>query len=128
MVGSSQFKASEFVSAIPGTGGIVSTIALRVGCDWHTAKKYIQRYATVQRAYDDEVEKVADIAESMVIKAIRDEDIGTAKWYLSRKAAGRGYAPKLEQDIEQTGEIILRVIYDDNGIDDNASESTSEAE
>ena len=127
MASRNQFRASEFIAAIPGTGGIISTIASRVGCDWHTAKKYIEQYPTVQRAYGDEVEKVADIAESMVIKAIRDEDIGTAKWYLSRKAAGRGYAPKLEQDIEQAGEIILRVVYDD-GIDDNASETSSEAE
>lgn len=103
MSGRNQFRASDFIKAIPRTGGIISTIASRVGCDWHTAKKYIGKYSTVQRAYDDEVERVADIAEAVVVKAIRAEDIATAKWYLSRKAPHRGYAPKLEQKQEVTG-------------------------
>jgi hypothetical protein len=65
-----QFKAQEFIDAIPGTGGIITKIAAKVGCSWHTAKKYIDNYATVLQAYNDECEKVLDMAESVVIKKI----------------------------------------------------------
>ena len=83
------YTAQQFIKAIPGTGGIISTIATRVGCAWHTAKKYVTEYATVKQAYDDECEKMMDLAESTVIKAIRDGDVGTAKWYLTRSMISR---------------------------------------
>ena len=36
-MGRSLFTAKQFVDAIPGTGGIIDTIAKRVGCDWQRA-------------------------------------------------------------------------------------------
>ena len=35
------FQISELKQAIIDSGGIMSTIAERLGCDWHTAQKYI---------------------------------------------------------------------------------------
>ena len=31
------YTAQTFIDAIPGTGGIVSAIARKVGCEWNTA-------------------------------------------------------------------------------------------
>jgi len=84
-MGKELYTAKQFIDAIPGTGGIVATIADRVGCKWHTAKKYIEEYATVKEVYEDECERIADLATSTVFKAIRDGDIPTAKWYLTKK-------------------------------------------
>lgn len=83
-----QYKADDFISAIPGTGGIIATIAKRVGCDWHTAKKYIEDYKTVQQAYEDECEEINDLAVSTVLKAIRDGSTADAKWWLTKKRKG----------------------------------------
>lgn len=79
------YGAKVFIKAIPGSGGIISTIAKRVGCTWNTAKKYIEEYATVQEAYQDECERVDDIAESTLINAIEGGDVASAKWWLSKK-------------------------------------------
>ena len=84
-MGRGLFTAKQFVDAIPGTGGIIDTIAKRVGCDWHTAKKYIEGYQTIRDAYDDECERVADMAVTVIIKAIKEGDTATAKWYLTKK-------------------------------------------
>ena len=35
------YKTQQFLDAIPGTGGIITAIAKRLGCSWHTAKKRI---------------------------------------------------------------------------------------
>ena len=104
--GSNSFKAHQFIDAIPGTGGIVSAIARRMRCDWHTAKKYIDTYPTIKQAYDDEVESTLDLAESVVmgniklaeeeVKAGERADTSDAKWYLSRKGKGRGYSERQE--------------------------------
>ncbi len=88
MANKRQYKATDFISAIPGTAGIIDTIAKKVGCDWHTAKKYIDEYPSIMQAYSDEVERVSDMAVAVVIKAIKDGDVPTAKWYLTKKRKG----------------------------------------
>jgi len=80
------YTAKEFIDAIPGTGGIISTIAKRVGCQWHTAKKYIETYPTVKQAYENEKHQVDDSAISVIYSAIiKDKDLATAKWWVSMK-------------------------------------------
>ena len=79
------YKVQDFVKKIPGTGGIISTISDRVGCDWHTAKRYITESPTVKQAYEDECERVNDLAQSTVLKSIKDGNTADAKWWLSRK-------------------------------------------
>jgi len=118
------YTAQQFIDAIPGTGGIVATIARRVGCVWHTAKKYIEAYPTVQQVYQDECEAVLDLAESVVIEAIHDRDMQMVRYYLSTKGKHRGYTEK--QQFEHSGpdggpqHIILD--WGDNGIDDGYSD------
>lgn len=102
MPGANQYRAQQFIDAISGSGGIITTIAKRVGCSWHTAKKYIDGYATVAQAYADECEKVLDAAESVIVGGIVEEkDRQIAKWYLTMKGGDRGYASK--QKLEHTG-------------------------
>ena len=115
-----RYTAQQFIDAIPGTAGIVTTIARRIGCDWHTARRYIDQYPTIKAAYDDECEKVLDAAESAVIQAITpkeggEADIPTAKWYLTMKGAKRGYAPTERHEHSGTdgGPITLKVVYDE---------------
>jgi hypothetical protein len=101
MANSNRFSAEKFINAIPGTGGIISTIAKRVGCDWHTAKRYIVDYPTIRRAYNNELEMVVDVAEGVLIKNIESAarlaqsgvivDAADIKWFLARKARTRGY-------------------------------------
>jgi hypothetical protein len=119
------YTAAQFIVAIPGTAGIVSAIAKRVGCDWHTAKRYIAKYPTVQRAYDDEAEKVLDLAETKVIEAINTGDMGTARWYLSTKGKNRGYAERREITGADGNELTIRII---GGIAGTPANTTSETE
>uniref|UniRef100_A0A6M3KWU9 Terminase n=1 Tax=viral metagenome TaxID=1070528 RepID=A0A6M3KWU9_9ZZZZ len=102
MAGASQYRASDFIDAIPGSGGIISVIAKRVGCAWHTAKKYIDSYATVRAAYDDECQGILDLAESTVIRSIKEGGAADARWYLTMKGRGRGYAPTQRQELDVT--------------------------
>ena len=93
------YTAGQFIEVIPGSGGIITTIASRIGCAWHTAKRYITKYATVQQAYQDECAKVVDKAESVIIKSLQDDDVQTAKWYLTMKGAERGYKQTQHQEV-----------------------------
>ena len=108
MANVNQFKAEEFIKAIPGTGGIISTIARRVGCEWHTAQKYIREHPTVQLAYDDECEGILDLAEAKLIGAINESDLAAIKFYLMTKGKRRGYTEK--QEVEHSGSVVSAVV------------------
>ena len=116
--GNGRYLAQDFIDAIPGSGGIITTIASRVGCAWHTAKRYITEYATVAQAYEDECAKVVDLAESVVINSIKDKDVQTAKWYLSMKGAERGYVQTQRSEVTgKDGGPIVVVNWDDGDSD-----------
>lgn len=80
-----RYTTKQFEQAIPGSGGIITTIARRVGCSWNTAQRYIQDRPTLAKLYEDEANTIDDLAESVVIKAMQEGDIGSAKWWLERR-------------------------------------------
>lgn len=80
--GANGYTAQQFIDAIPGTGGIISAVADKVGCAWHTAKKYIDNYATVNTAWQNERNKITDKAQHNIIKAINGGDLQMSKWWL----------------------------------------------
>lgn len=121
-----KYTAAQFLKAIPGSGGVITTIAARLQCDRATVQRYIDIYPTIKEAYDSECETVGDIAESVVatnIKAaakvqqiaIEGEnyqgaivDAADARWYLSKKR--KGYSDKT--DITNSGEVTIRIVND----------------
>lgn len=130
MANRNQYKAADFIRAIPGSGGIISTIARRVGCDWHTVRRYIDEFSTVAQAYEDECEAVSDLAESKLIESIRGGDLASAKWWLSRKRrsefadrreiTGANGAPVF--DIEAARDEILAAITGELAEDESGPE------
>ena len=124
--GNGHYRAADFLPHILGSGGIISTIARRVGCDWHTAKKYIDEYATLQKAYQDELSANLDVAESIVVDNLRMQrkqqlekqepaDTGDARWFLSTKGQERGYGNKLEVDQTVKGKLLIEYVNDWRG-------------
>jgi len=74
----------------------VTLIAKRVGCAWNTAKKYIDTYQTITRAYENECESVLDLAEMKVIESLKAGDGPMLRYYLSTKGKRRGYVERQE--------------------------------
>ena len=92
-----RYTAAQFIEAMEGTGGIISTIAARCGCAWNTARDAIDRWPTVKRAWENERAKVTDLAQRNVIKAIKDEDLPTSKWWL--QLMDPEFTPKEKREI-----------------------------
>ena len=98
------YTVAQFAEAIPGSGGIISTIAKRVGCEWSTARKRIDESAKLLQMVQDERESISDLAESVLVRSIREGDTANAKWWLSRIAKERGFADKQEVELSGKGE------------------------
>ena len=107
MANKDRYKTKQFIDAIPGTGGIISEIARKVGCDWITAKKYVTKYPTIAQAYMNECESVLDMAESNVIGLMEKSDAGMLKYYLSTKGKKRGYVERTEVTGKDGGSVVI---------------------
>ena len=112
-MGGPRFHVAQFIKAIPGTAGIVTAIAKRVGCTWHTARRYIDRHPTVAAAYQDECETLTDVAEVKLYAQINAGEMWAVKYYLSTKGKNRGYTTRTEHTGADGGAIPveLRHLY-----------------
>ncbi len=100
-----QFTAEQVIEAIKASGGIVTTVARKMGCDWHTARKYIDNYPTIGQAYKDECESVLDMCESALFTNIKSGDTQDAKWFLSKRGKHRGYGDQV--DVTSGGQPLV---------------------
>ena len=119
----SKYTAADYLAAIPGSAGVISTIAARVGCAWSTAKKDIEGFATVKQAYQDEVNKNLDRAESLIFANIqfglneqkaeqKPVDSADARWYLRMKGKDRGYVERQEVTGAEGGPVQFVKVID----------------
>lgn len=108
MRGKRGYTLDQVISAIKDSGGVISTIARRLNCEWHTAKKYIEKWESAKMYYQDEKEHILDLAESTIILAIKNGDIAAAKYYLSKMGRERGYGDEIS--VNQTARVIVEEI------------------
>jgi Mn-dependent DtxR family transcriptional regulator len=90
------YTEEQILKAISGSRAIMSTIADRLGCTWHTAKKYVEKYPNCVRALEDETESLIDTVENKAIELMEKGDSSMVKYYLSTKGKKRGYSEKHE--------------------------------
>ncbi len=114
-----RYKVADFEPHIKDSGGIISTIARNVGCDWLTAKLWIEKNATLSALYEAECETVLDVAESVVYGNVQAAaklqadarkvntavivDSADAKWLLTKKGKRRGYGEESDITLKAAG-------------------------
>ena len=91
-----KYTEEEVIAAIKNSAGIISVIAEKLNCSWNTAHKYINEYDFCKIAYMDEEERVLDLSESQMIKAIEEGDRQMIRWHLGTKGKKRGYTERHE--------------------------------
>lgn len=108
------FKKKDVLDAIDGSYGIVSTVAAKLHCNWHTANEYIKKWPETLQALSDEEESKLDFVEGKAIKKINEDDGAMIRFYLATKGKKRGftYDEKLEAD-ETAEDKELNIITDD---------------
>lgn len=115
-----QYTAQQFIDAIPGTGGIITAIAKKIGCTWHTAQRYITDYPTIQRAWQDERETILDMSEMALFGQVKNGESWAVKYVLSTLGKSRGYTERTEVTGADGGPLTVHVVYDGTDGADNA--------
>lgn len=99
------------LKAIKGSGGIITSIANKLGCAWDTANKYVNKNETTRTAYKNEKEQILDLSEDCVYQSIKNGNTQDAKWVLATLGKKRGFGDS--QLPEQTDNQIKIVVVDD---------------
>lgn len=101
-----EYTKEQTLKAIEGSYGIVSQIARALGCAWHTAEKYVNRWEETRRAYADEDERALDFTEGQMLAAIKSGDGPMIRFHLATKGKRRGYVMR-EEITGANGEAVI---------------------
>ena len=104
-----KFNKDQVLGAIEDSGGLITVISKKLGCKWHTAKLYVNKWKTTKEFIEYEIEKTKDKAENIIIKALNEGDLQTAKWYLQTIGKDRGFADKQEIEHNISGKIDNKI-------------------
>ena len=85
------FSKKIVLQAIKDSYGVVGTIAGRLGCEWNTAKRYIEKWPETQQAVLDERESYLDLTENACIERIKNGDGQMIRFVLATVGKKRGY-------------------------------------
>ncbi|MCR5154391.1 MAG: hypothetical protein K6B75_06035 [Lachnospiraceae bacterium] len=85
------YKKQEVLTAIENSHGIVTNVAKRLKCNWHTADAFIKKWPETIKAFEDETEAYLDLTESACIDRIKQGDGQMIRFVLATKGKKRGY-------------------------------------
>lgn len=109
-----RYTIAQFQKAIKDSGGLKSTIASRLGCTYNTVQNWLENKPAVREAYDEECERMNDLAQGILLKSIKEGNTQDAKWWLARKRKGE-FGDAI--DVTSMGKSIV-VRWDDATSDD----------
>ena len=117
-----KYTEDKVLAAIKGSGSIISTIAKRLQCNWHTAKSLTQTWDSTKQAMDDESEAVLDMAEGTLMKSMQGGDVQSSKWWLSTIGKRRGFTERTEITGEDGNaiELTYKVVRPNDKVDDSS--------
>jgi hypothetical protein len=107
------FSKKKILAAIKDSGGITSNIADKLHCEWHTANKYVNRYAETKLAFNNECESLLDNAENVLYNLVAGGDFSAVKFLLSTKGKKRGYVEKSELETSQNIVVTKGISIED---------------
>lgn len=105
------YTDETIIKAIKGSGGIITSIANKLGCAWDTANKYVNKNEATRTAYKNEKEQILDLSETVVYQSIKSGNTQDAKWVLATLGKKRGFGD--EQASDKTDNQIKIVVVDD---------------
>ena len=110
-------STDNILAKVPGSGGVVRTIAKRVGLSRSRLYARIRDEMVLQDAVAEERESMLDTAEHHLFRYVQQGKEWAIKYVLSRLGKERGYTTsmKLDANVERVGKVI--VYLPDNGRD-----------
>lgn len=104
-----RYTAKQMIAAVPGSGGLQTEIALRVGCDRRTVARFAKNYPTVAEAIEQEQASIIDMAQGKLAMAVKSGQPWAIKFMLATIGKRRGFTERTE--VQTTGKVTVEVEY-----------------
>lgn len=98
----------NFKDALIGTYGIQSSIAQKLGVSRSAITQFLNKYPDMKTLCEEEREKIIDIAENRLFKALNEGEQWAINKTLSTLGKRRGYVEKTE--LEHSGSAKIEII------------------
>jgi predicted transcriptional regulator len=95
------FSQEQVAEALTAAGGVQADAARILGCSRTTINGYVRRYPHLQELIIQTREETLDLAESQLIKKVKDGNMTAIIFYLKTQGKQRGYVEKGEAPQKQ---------------------------
>jgi len=113
-----KYTKEQIIEALERNGGFLTQTAKALQCTIQTVQNYIKRDKKIGNAYHQIRETYIDLAESQLIKAVKNGEAWSIAFLLKCQGKHRGWVEK--QEFEHTGvgggPIIIKVLYDEKEV------------
>jgi len=104
---SRRFTADQIITALRETRGLVAVAADRLGCADETVRRHVRTNARVAAALQHEREKLLDVGELSLYRAVQDGEGWAVCFLLKTLGKSRGFVERQELSGPDGGEIRL---------------------
>jgi hypothetical protein len=106
------FKKAQILEAIKGSAGVMEYVAVKLGCEWHTAKTYVEKWDDTKAAFDLASCKLHVVAYQSFHKAIKDGERWAVERVLDTSARRNGHGSVQYAHLDHTsaGEKITAIV------------------
>jgi len=85
-----------------------------LNCTRNTVYRYIENYATVKAAYEEQRETLIDFTEDQLFKQVKAGNITAIIFTLKTIGKHRGYVERQEVTGKDGGAVTFRVVYEED--------------
>src|SRR5512146_1894378 len=97
----------QVIESVRKNHGMLAAVARDLGVTRQTVYRYVNNYATIKDAVDDEREIWIDFAEHELIKAIQKGNIQAIMFFLKTVGKVRGYVERSEITGKDGGALVI---------------------
>lgn len=91
-----EYTVEQVAAALRAGAGIRSAAAAALGCVPNTIKNYIDKYPELEDIRLEIRESMIDLAEGVLLKLIKNENLGATIYYLKTQGKHRGWSERFE--------------------------------
>lgn len=109
---SQRYTMQQVADAIRKARGMLTVTADVLNCEPATVYRYIERYPQLRQVVNESRERMTDIAENALYRAIEDLQPWAVSMYLKSQGRSRGYGDQSQLEISGPGGGPIRLDVD----------------
>lgn len=118
-----KFTTEQIINALRETNGLVSLAARRLGCSAMTIYRRAKKTQAIQQAIDDSRGELVDQAELALRASVLNKQPWAVSLVLRTLGKDRGYTERHEFAGPGGEEMVIRVVYGDDGTGKKAGDN-----